>query len=110
MHNKLEGLTIELELSASDANVTILSRDSRQPMIEKSLAWGGVFKHVRCSASSNGTCIPKKISDAIWRFDIELNAYFGKYIKSDRWRVVIVFGQATEWHLAFVGEELGFVL
>ena len=26
--------------------------------------------------------------------------------KSDRWRVVIVFGQATECHLAFVKEDL----
>ena len=27
-------------------------------------------------------------------------------IKSDRWRVVGVFGQTTEYHLAFVREEL----
>ena len=27
-------------------------------------------------------------------------------IKSNRWRVIIVFGQATECHSAFVGEEL----
>ena len=27
-------------------------------------------------------------------------------IKSDRWKVVIVFGQGTEFNLAFVREEL----
>ena len=30
-------------------------------------------------------------------------------IKSDRWTIVIVFGQATERHLAFVREELRIV-
>ena len=30
-------------------------------------------------------------------------------IKSHRWRVIIVFGQATECHLAFVREELHIV-
>ena len=30
-------------------------------------------------------------------------------IKSDRWRVVIIFEQATECHLAFVREELRIV-
>ena len=37
----LEGLKIELELSLSDANVGVLSRDSRQPIISKSPAGGG---------------------------------------------------------------------
>ena len=30
-------------------------------------------------------------------------------MKSDRWRDVIVFGQATECHLAFLREELRIV-
>ena len=58
-------LKIELELSASEANVSILSRDSQQPIIVKPPAGGGVFKHVRCSDSSNGTCIQVEISDAV---------------------------------------------
>ena len=43
----LEGLKIELELSASDTNIGILSCDRGQPIIEK--VGGVVFKHVRCS-------------------------------------------------------------
>ena len=57
LNNYLEGQKIELELSASDANVSIHSRDSRQPLIANALAGGGVFKHVRCNDSSNDICI-----------------------------------------------------
>ena len=39
----IEGLTIELELSANHANVSILSRDSRQPIIAKPPAGGSFF-------------------------------------------------------------------
>ena len=53
----IEGRKIEVELSASEANICILSRDSQQPVIAKPQAEGAVFKHVRCSDSSNGTCI-----------------------------------------------------
>ena len=61
-----EGLKIELKLlSVSDANVSILSRDSRQPIITKPQAGGGVFKHVRCSDSSNGMKETNKIN--IWK-------------------------------------------
>ena len=38
-----EGRKIELELSASDANVSIFSRDSLQPVIAKPPAESGVF-------------------------------------------------------------------
>ena len=68
----LDGLKIEFELSVNDANVSILSRDSRQLIIAKLLAGGGVFKHARCSDSSNGTCIQVEVSDVMWPFDIEL--------------------------------------
>ena len=53
----VEGLKIELELSANDANVCILSRDSRQLITAKPPAGGAVFKHARCSYSSNGEFI-----------------------------------------------------
>ena len=49
------------ELSASDTNVSILSRDSRQPIIAKQPAKGRVFKHVRCSDLSNGMNEKNKI-------------------------------------------------
>ena len=62
----LEGLKIELELSLSDTNFSVLSRDSRQPIISKPPAGGGVFKHVRCNDSNNGTCIQFEVSDVIW--------------------------------------------
>ena len=39
----LEGLKIEFELSASDANVSILSRNRWQPIIAKPPAGGGFF-------------------------------------------------------------------
>ena len=45
----IEGLKIELELPANDANVSIISRNRRQLFIEKPSAGGWVFKHVRCS-------------------------------------------------------------
>ena len=40
---KFEGVQIELEHSASDANINILSRDSRQPIIVKPPSGGGFF-------------------------------------------------------------------
>ena len=45
----IEGLKIELELSGSEANVnvSILSRDSRQPIIANPPAGGGYFKQVK---------------------------------------------------------------
>ena len=76
----VKGLKIEFELSLSDANVGILTRDSQQPIISKPPAGGGVFKHVRCSDSRNGTCIQFEVSDVIWPFDIELYLDLGKYI------------------------------
>ena len=45
---KVEGLKIKLELSASDANVSILSHDSGQPIIANPPVGGGVFKQVKC--------------------------------------------------------------
>ena len=48
----IEGLKIELELSASDANVNILSRGIRQPIVVNPTAGGGSFKLVRCRDSS----------------------------------------------------------
>ena len=59
---KLEGLKIELELSASDANVSILSCDSRQPITANLPAGCGVFKHVRFSDSTNGMKERNKIN------------------------------------------------
>ena len=56
---EVEGLKIELELSASDANVGILSSDSRQPIIEKShqleaglLNKSDVVAHIVCFCRS----------------------------------------------------------
>ena len=46
---KIELVTIELELSASEVNVIIQWHDNRQPIIAKPRAVGGVFKHARCS-------------------------------------------------------------
>ena len=43
----LEELKIELALSASDANVSILSRGSRQAIKANPPAGGGDFKHIR---------------------------------------------------------------
>ena len=74
----VEGRKIELELSASGTNVSILSRDSQQPIIAKPQAKGGVYKRVRCSDSSNGTCIQVEVSDVIWPFDIDRYVYLGK--------------------------------
>ena len=48
MIGSLEGQKIELELSASDANVCILSHDSPQPIIAKLPAGGGIFKYIMC--------------------------------------------------------------
>ena len=67
-----------MELSASDANVSTLSRDSRQPIIAKPPAGGNVYKHVRW----NGTCIQVEVSDIIWLFDIvrrfrKIDLYYG---------------------------------
>ena len=59
----VEGRKIQMELSASDANVSILSSNSWQPIIAKPPAEGWVFKHIRCSNSSNGTCILVEVSD-----------------------------------------------
>ena len=42
-HISLEGRKIELELSASDANVSILSRNSRQPITAKPPAENGLL-------------------------------------------------------------------
>ena len=47
----IEGLKIELELSASEANISILSHDSQQPIIAKPPAGGC------CSDSCNNTCM-----------------------------------------------------
>ena len=68
----LEGLKIELELSASGANFSILSPDGQQSIITNPPAGGGVFKQARCSDSSSGTCIQVEVSGVIWSFDIEL--------------------------------------
>ena len=46
---ELEVVTIELELSASEVNVSIQWLDNRQPIIAKPQAVGGVFKHARWS-------------------------------------------------------------
>ena len=68
------GQKIKLELSASESNISILSCDSRQPIIAKPQSEGGVFKHVRCSDLSNGTCMhtSRTVSDVIWSFDISI--------------------------------------
>ena len=76
----IEGRKTELELSASDAHVSIFSCDRRQPIIAKPPDAGGVFKYVRCSDSSNGTCIQVEVSDVIRPFVIELYVYLGKQI------------------------------
>ena len=49
MRHNVQRVTIELELSASEVNVSIQWRDNRQPIIAKPLAVGGVFKHARFS-------------------------------------------------------------
>ena len=77
---KLQGRKIELELSTSDANVSIRSRDCRQPIIAKPPNGGGVFNYFRCSDSSNGTYIQVEVSDVIWPLDIVLYIDLGKYI------------------------------
>ena len=69
---RVEGLKIELELSASDANVSILSCDRGQPNIAKPPVGGRVLEHVRCSDSGNGTCMQVEVSDVIWPFDIKI--------------------------------------
>ena len=66
----LEEQKTELELWTSEANISILSRDSRQLIIANTPAWGGIFKHASCSDSSNGTCIQVEVSDVIWPFKL----------------------------------------
>ena len=63
----IEGPQFELENFESDRTVSILSRDSRQPIIAKPQDGGGVL-----SDSSNGKWIQVEVSDVIWPFDKEL--------------------------------------
>ena len=70
-----EGIEIELELSANDANVCIHSRDSRKP-IKQSRQLEAVFL---TRDSSNGKCIRLEVSDVVWPFDKELYIDFGIY-------------------------------
>ena len=74
--SEVEALKIWLELSLSDANVRILSRDSQQPIISK-LPVGAGFLNTSDVATRVTHTV--EVSDVIWPFDIELYVDLGKY-------------------------------
>ena len=61
-----------------DSMLSLLQNFTRQPIIANAPAGGEVFKHVRCSDWSYGTCIQVEESDVIWLLNIELYVDLGK--------------------------------
>ena len=98
VHSKtrtIEVVTIELELSASEVNVSIQWHDSRQPIIAKPRAVGGDFKHARCSDLAlvyNVTVHARAVF-----LLVETNRVLSIWVSRNIWRHLAVRYTAKRW-------------